>query len=68
MMEKLAQPGEGVGGARLPSFTLSTITSKFVVYSLAEKVDTLLLFLLHPYCVFAHKSWGEGVGAVSDVR
>jgi hypothetical protein len=32
----------------LPHFTLSTITSKVVVYALAERADTLILFLLYP--------------------
>jgi hypothetical protein len=41
MMEKLAEPGEPV--------TISTITLKVVVYTPAERADTLPLFLLHPY-------------------
>ncbi len=50
MMVKSAQLGEG-GGARPPSLTLSTITSKVVVYIPAEWADTrtLPLFLLYPY-------------------
>jgi hypothetical protein len=49
MMEKSAQPGEG-GNARSPlPFTVSTITSKVVVYTTAERADTFLLFLLFPY-------------------
>jgi hypothetical protein len=36
-----------VEGARLPPFTLSTITSKVVVFAPAERADTLLLFLLY---------------------
>ena len=48
MLEKLAQPGEG-GGARSPTFTISTITCKVVVYAPAERADTLPLFLLYPY-------------------
>jgi hypothetical protein len=48
MMVKSAQPREG-GGARPPFFTLSTITSKVVVYATAERADTLPLFLLYPY-------------------
>jgi hypothetical protein len=39
-MVKSAQPGEGW------DFTLSTITSKVVVYAPAERADTLLLFAL----------------------
>jgi hypothetical protein len=39
-----------VGGARaLPSFTLSTIMSKVVVYVPDERADTLPIFLLYPY-------------------
>jgi hypothetical protein len=49
MMEKSAQPVVRVGGARPPPFTLSTITSKVVVYSPAERADALPLFLLYPY-------------------
>jgi hypothetical protein len=44
MMEKLSQAGEG-GGARPPPFTLSTITYKVVVYTPAERTDTLPIFL-----------------------
>jgi hypothetical protein len=46
-----AQPGEGGGGgvAGPPPFTLSTITSKVVMYAPAEREETLLLFLLYPY-------------------
>jgi hypothetical protein len=40
-------------GARPPPpFILSTITSKDVVYALAERTDTLPLFLLYPYMYF----------------
>ncbi len=47
-MVKSAQPG--VAGGCTPSpFTLSTITSKVVVYSPADKGDTVPLFLLYPY-------------------
>jgi hypothetical protein len=49
MMEKLAQAGEGMGGARPPLFTTSTITYKVVLYAPAEREDTLPLFLLYPY-------------------
>ncbi len=49
MMEKLAQAGEGGGGARPPPFTISTITYKVVVYATAERAETLPLFLLYPY-------------------
>jgi hypothetical protein len=38
-----------VGGARLPTFTISAITYKVVVYALAERADTLPVFLLYPY-------------------
>jgi hypothetical protein len=38
-----------VGYARPPPFTLSTITSKVVVYAPAERARTLRLFLLYPY-------------------
>jgi hypothetical protein len=48
MMVKSAQPGEGGGVARPPPFTLSTITSKVVVFIPAERADTLPLFLLYP--------------------
>jgi hypothetical protein len=37
MMVKSAQPGKG--DAHPPPFTLSTITSKVVVYALAERAD-----------------------------
>jgi hypothetical protein len=43
MMEKLAQAGEG-GGARLPPFTIPSITYKVVVYAPAERADTLLRY------------------------
>jgi hypothetical protein len=49
MMEKLAQAGEGGGGARPPHLTISTITYKVVVDAPAERADTLPLFLLYPY-------------------
>jgi hypothetical protein len=49
MMVNSAHTGEGEGGgARSPSFTLSTITSKVVVHALAERADIFLLFLLQP--------------------
>jgi hypothetical protein len=48
-MEKLAQPGEGGGDPRTPTFTISTITYKVVMYAPAEKEGTLLFFLLYPY-------------------
>ncbi len=38
-----------MGGSRPPSFTISTITYKVVVYAPAERADTLHLFLLYPY-------------------
>jgi hypothetical protein len=41
IMENSAQPDEGCGGgARHPSFTVSIITSKVVVYAPAERADT----------------------------
>ncbi len=43
MMVKSAQPGKG-GVARPTPFTLSTITSKVVVYAPAKRADTLLLY------------------------
>jgi hypothetical protein len=46
MMEKSAQPGEGVG---CTPFTISSITYKVVVYTPSESADTLSLFLLYPY-------------------
>ncbi len=45
---KSAQGGED-GGARPPSFTISTITDKGVVYATTERTETLPLFLLYPY-------------------
>jgi len=48
MMVKSDQPGERVG-LRPPHLTLSTITSKVVVYAPAERADTLLLYLLYPF-------------------
>ncbi len=49
MMVKSAQPVVRVGGARPPPFTLSTITSKVVVYAPTQRADTLLLYLLYFY-------------------
>ncbi len=43
-----------VGGALPPTFTISTITYKVVVYAPSETTDTLRLFLLYPYTVL----WG----------
>ncbi len=53
MMEKLSQAGEGGSAlhAQTP-FTKSTITYKVAVYSSAERVDTLHLFLLYSYMYF----------------
>jgi hypothetical protein len=47
---KSAEPGRG-GDTRPPPppFTLSTITSKVVVYAPAKRAGTLPLFLLYPY-------------------
>jgi hypothetical protein len=52
MMEKLAQAGVG-GGTRPPSFPLFTITYKVAVYAPVERVDTLTLFHLYPYVLYA---------------
>jgi hypothetical protein len=50
MLVNLAQPRE-VGGCTPPPppLSLSTTTSKVVVYALAERADTLLLFLIYPF-------------------
>jgi hypothetical protein len=47
MMVKVALAGEG-GSARLPPFTISTITYKVAVYAPDERADTLPLFLHYP--------------------
>ncbi len=64
MMEKSAKHG-GVGDARPPPFTISTITYKVVVYALAERADTLHLFLPYPYIYSvgktARRRWGWAV-------
>ncbi len=39
-MVKSAQSGDGGGGARPPPFTLSTITSKVVLYDPAMRAET----------------------------
>jgi hypothetical protein len=49
MMEKLVQAGEGVFVHGPPSFTISTVTYKVVVYTPAERTDSLNLFLLYLY-------------------
>jgi hypothetical protein len=49
IIEQLAQPCEGVWGARSPPFTIFTITYKVVVYAPAERAAILPLFLLYPY-------------------
>jgi hypothetical protein len=49
VMEKLAQPGEGGGCTPIPFHYISTITYKIVVYTPAERADTLPLFLLYPF-------------------
>jgi hypothetical protein len=51
MIEKSAQPGEEGGGmhTRPPLFTISTMTSKVVVYAPAGRADTHPLFLFYPY-------------------
>ncbi len=48
MMEKSAQPDEG-RECTLTPFTLPTITFKVELYALAERAQTLPLFLLYPY-------------------
>ncbi len=54
MMEKSALTRE-VGVARLPTFTLFTITYKVAVYTPDERADTLTLFHLYPlYVLFAY--------------
>jgi hypothetical protein len=62
MMVKFAQPGEE-GGARAPSFTLLYLPSraKVVVYALAERADTLLLFLLN-LSLLCGWNWCRGGG------
>ncbi len=50
MRVKLARAGEG-GGARLPTFTTFTITSKVAVYAPAEWVDSDTITLFHMYSV-----------------
>jgi hypothetical protein len=49
MMVNSAQPGEGGGGCTPSPITVSTITSKVVVYAPSERADTLLIFLLYPF-------------------
>jgi hypothetical protein len=56
MMIKSAQSGEG-GGARPSPFTLSTIASKVVVYALAERANTLLLFLLYHFLLCGNEHY-----------
>ncbi len=46
MRVKLAQAGEGGGGARPPPFITFTIASKVELYAPAEWADTLTLFHL----------------------
>ncbi len=41
-----------VGGCTHTPVTLSTITSKVLVYALAERADKLSLFLLYPYMYY----------------
>ncbi len=57
MRVKSEQAGEG---ARPPPFTTSTITFSVVVYTLAERAVTLLLFLLYHdlYSVFRTEDKG----------
>ncbi len=55
MVEKLAQACEcGGGGARLPPFTISTITYKVVVYRTLQLIEQThsTLFLLYPFVYF----------------
>jgi hypothetical protein len=47
--------------ARPLAFTLSTITSKVVEYTQAERADTLALFLLYPLFVLCKPGQAEGV-------
>jgi hypothetical protein len=47
MMVKSAQPGEGAGARHSP-FTLSTITSKVVLYSLGKNADHKLRSVKRP--------------------
>jgi hypothetical protein len=54
-----------VGGARPPTFTLSTITGKVVVYAPAERTDALLLFLLYPFPLCGtHQSCMAGLSRI----
>jgi hypothetical protein len=46
--KKYVQAGEGAG-ALPPPFLVSTITYKVVMYTPAERADSLPLFLLYPY-------------------
>ncbi len=46
---KISPAWWGWGCTLPPPFTLSTITSKVVVYASAERSDNLPLFLLYPY-------------------
>jgi hypothetical protein len=50
MMEKSAQPGEG-GGAHPPPFhPIYHHEQSCSVYAPSERADSLLTFLLYPYC------------------
>jgi hypothetical protein len=61
---KISPAQRGVGGARPPPFTLSTITYKVLVYTAAERADVLPL-RLHPFMysvvgalrLFVGKEW-----------
>jgi hypothetical protein len=57
MMVNLAQPVR-VGGELPPTFTLATITSKVVVYTPAERADTLPLYPEYVLCgsIFQHRA------------
>ncbi len=48
MIEKLAQAGEGGGGARPPPLALFTITKKVALYA-PERTYTVTLFHFYPY-------------------
>ncbi len=56
-----------VGGARPPPFARSTITYKVVVFTPAERADTLPLFLLYPYMYSAVLISTMGVNVSSTI-
>ncbi len=71
MMEKLAPElvRVGVHAQCPPPFAISTLTYKVVVYALAERADTLPLFLLYPYMysVNATANLGGPIG-IADMK